>query len=108
MANKALNFLSIGMEALNNSGPRPAKFPARHTLEASQAVARRHGLSVGQVVYAQQNPAVIDAGVFHNDVIAVGNRNAHFYHQEAFLNTAQMKQDLLTAWGDRASQFHLN
>tara|TARA_R110001632_G_scaffold60284_3_gene146368 strand:- start:38485 stop:39831 length:1347 start_codon:yes stop_codon:yes gene_type:complete len=104
---QGIEFFVYGMEAFNNSGPRPAKFPARHTLEASQAVARRHGLSAGQVVYAQQNPAVIDAGVFHNDVIAVGNRNAHFYHQEAFLNTAQMKQDLLTAWGDRASQFHL-
>jgi succinylarginine dihydrolase len=104
---QGIEFFVYGMEAFNNSSPRPAKFPARHTLEASQAVARRHGLSADQVVYAQQNPAVIDAGVFHNDVIAVGNRNAHFYHQEAFLDTAQMKQDLLTAWGDRASQFHL-
>ncbi len=104
---QGIEFFVYGMEAFNNSSPRPAKFPARHTLEASQAVARRHGLSANQVVYAQQNPAVIDAGVFHNDVIAVGNRNAHFYHQEAFLDTAQMKQDLLTAWGDRASQFHL-
>lgn len=95
------------MEAFNQKAPRPTKFPARHTLEASQAVARMHGLSENQVVYAQQNPAVIDAGVFHNDVIAVGNRNAHFYHQEAFLDTAKMKQDLLAAWGERNSEFHL-
>jgi succinylarginine dihydrolase len=104
---QGIEFFVYGMEAFNNSAPKPAKFPARHTLEASQAVARRHGLSPDQVVYAQQNPDVIDAGVFHNDVIAVGNRNAHFYHQEAFLDTAKMKQDLLTAWGDRASKFHL-
>lgn len=104
---QGIEFFVYGMEAFNNNAPKPAKFPARHTLEASQAVARRHGLSPEQVVYAQQNPDVIDAGVFHNDVIAVGNRNAHFYHQEAFLDTAKMKQDLLTAWGDRASKFHL-
>lgn len=104
---QGIEFFVYGMEAFNNSAPKPAKFPARHTLEASQAVARRHGLSTEQVVYAQQNPDVIDAGVFHNDVIAVGNRNAHFYHQEAFLDTAKMKQDLLTAWGNRASKFHL-
>jgi succinylarginine dihydrolase len=104
---QGVEFFVYGMEAFNNHTPKPAKFPARHTLEASQAVARRHGLSADQVVYAQQNPDVIDAGVFHNDVIAVGNRNAHFYHQEAFLDTAKMKQDLLKAWGDRASQFHL-
>ncbi|QUX93022.1 N-succinylarginine dihydrolase [Marinomonas sp. A3A] len=104
---QGIEFFVYGMEAFNYNAPHPAKFPARHTLEASQAVARRHGLSADQVVYAQQNPSVIDAGVFHNDVIAVGNRNAHFYHQEAFLDTAKMKQDLLTAWGDRASKFHL-
>ena len=104
---QGIEFFVYGMEAFNSNAPKPAKFPARHTLEASQAVARRHGLKANQVVYAQQNPDVIDAGVFHNDVIAVGNRNAHFYHQEAFLDTAKMKQDLLTAWGERTSQFHL-
>ncbi|MEP0071802.1 MAG: N-succinylarginine dihydrolase [Marinomonas sp.] len=104
---QGIEFFVYGMEAFNQKAPRPTKFPARHTLEASQAVARAHGLSENQVVYAQQSPAVIDAGVFHNDVIAVGNRNAHFYHQEAFLDTAKMKQDLLTAWGERASEFHL-
>ncbi|TYL46867.1 N-succinylarginine dihydrolase [Marinomonas sp. IMCC 4694] len=100
-------FFVYGMEAFNTHAPRPRTFPARHTVEASQAVARQHGLSAHQVVYAQQNPAVIDAGVFHNDVIAVGNRNAHFYHQDAFLDTAKMKAELLTAWGDRTSKFHL-
>ena len=104
---QGIEFFVYGMEAFNQKAPRPTKFPARHTLEASQAVARTHGLSESQVVYAQQSPAVIDAGVFHNDVIAVGNRNAHFYHQEAFLDTAKMKQDLLAAWGERASEFHL-
>ncbi|MBR7887556.1 N-succinylarginine dihydrolase [Marinomonas sp. A79] len=103
---QGVEFFVYGMEAFNNNAPRPTKFPARHTLEASQAVARRHGLSPDQVVYAQQNPAVIDAGVFHNDVIAVGNRNAHFYHQEAFLDTAKMRDDLLAAWGDRDSTLH--
>jgi succinylarginine dihydrolase len=104
---QGIEFFVYGMEAFNNQAKRPSKFPARHTLEASQAVARSHDLSPEQVVYAQQNPTVIDAGVFHNDVIAVGNRNAHFYHQEAFLDTGKMKQDLLKAWGERASEFHL-
>lgn len=104
--NKGVEFFVYGMEAFNSAAVKPSRFPARHTLEASQAIARRHGLQASQVVYAQQNPDVIDAGVFHNDVIAVGNRNAHFYHQQAFLDTAKMKQDLLTAWGDRSSPFH--
>ncbi len=53
-----------------------------------------HGLSDDGVVYAQQNPAVIDPGVFHNDVIAVGNGEVLFYHEDAFLNTEQMLAEL--------------
>ncbi|MCH7815984.1 MAG: N-succinylarginine dihydrolase [Proteobacteria bacterium] len=78
---------------------RPAKYPARQTLEASQAIARNHGLSAHRTVMVQQNPAVIDAGVFHNDVIAVGNRQLMFYHEKAFLNTADVRSRLDTAIG---------
>lgn len=66
--------------------PAPKRFPARQTLEASQAVARLHGLEPARTVFAQQNPDTIDQGVFHNDVIAVGNGNVLFYHQQAFLD----------------------
>ena len=103
---QGIEFFVYGMAAFDSSVPKPSRFPARHTLEASQAVARMHGLTDEKVVYAQQNPAVIDAGVFHNDVIAVGNRNAHFYHQEAFLDTEKMQKDIMTAWGDNPETFH--
>ncbi|MGR2739370.1 N-succinylarginine dihydrolase [Billgrantia sp. Q4P2] len=62
----------------------PKCFPARQTLEASQAVARQHGLTESQAVFAQQHPDAIDAGVFHNDVIAVGNGPVLLYHAMAF------------------------
>ena len=64
----------------------PKRYPARQTLEASQAVARQHGLSEAQTVFAQQHPDAIDAGVFHNDVIAVGNGPVLLYHEMAFLD----------------------
>ena len=67
-------------------GPLPARFVARQTFEASQAVARRHGLDLARVVFAQQHPAAIDAGVFHNDVIAVGHRNVLLCHERAFVD----------------------
>ncbi|TVO33454.1 N-succinylarginine dihydrolase [Vibrio algivorus] len=76
----------------------PTRYPARQTLEASQAVARLHGLSEQQTVFVQQNPEVIDQGVFHNDVIAVSNGNVLFHHDQAFLNQAaafdEIKQKL--------------
>ncbi len=64
----------------------PTKYPARQTREASEAVARRHKLDPSHTVFIQQNPNVIDQGVFHNDVIAVSNGPVLFHHQEAFLN----------------------
>ncbi len=63
------------------------KYPARQTLEASEAIARTHGLREQFTVFAQQNPDVIDQGVFHNDVIAVGNKNTLFCHQQAFFES---------------------
>ncbi|WP_151815682.1 N-succinylarginine dihydrolase [Acinetobacter soli] len=64
----------------------PKKFPARQTREASEAIARLHGLHADRTVFVQQNPEVIDQGVFHNDVIAVSNQQVLFHHQQAFLN----------------------
>ncbi|MDR3608672.1 MAG: N-succinylarginine dihydrolase [Oligoflexia bacterium] len=64
--------------------PEPTKYPARQSLEASQAIARLHGLSPENALFAQQDPGAIDAGVFHNDVAGVGNKNALFYHEEAY------------------------
>jgi len=73
-----------GRVEFDPSAPSPKRYPARQTLEASQAVARLHGLDARRTVYVQQNPDVIDQGVFHNDVIAVGNGNVLFYHEQAF------------------------
>ena len=102
--NTGVEFFVYGKHAFDDSQVAPKKFPARQTLEASQAVARLHGLATQKVVYAQQNPDIIDQGVFHNDVIAVGNKNVLFYHQQAFLNTAQVKAQISSAFGN--SEFH--
>lgn len=77
-------------EARPQSAPR--RYPARQTREASQAVARLNQVRPEQTLFVQQNPAVIDQGVFHNDVIAVANRQVLFCHQQAFLH-----QDVLYA-----------
>src|SRR5262249_15155480 len=63
--------------------------PARQTRAASEALARSHG--VARAYFVQQNPAVVDEGVFHNDVIAVGNRDVLLYHEHAFLHAQQLR-----------------
>ncbi len=76
-----------GRHAFDSSKPAPKRFPARQTFEASQAVARLHGLSEEGTVFIQQNPDIIDQGVFHNDVVSVGNQNVMLYHEHAFMDT---------------------
>src|SRR6201996_6550420 len=86
---KGVEFFVYGRSEYGK-GPQPQRFPARQTLEASRAVARLHELSDDAVVFAQQSPDVIDAGVFHNDVIAVGNQQLLFCHEHAFVGQASV------------------
>lgn len=46
------------------------------------------------MIFARQNPAVIDKGVFHNDVIAVSNQQVLFCHEQAFVDQPQLLQQL--------------
>ena len=94
-----------GQEATNPAAPKPTKYPARQTLEASQAIARLHQLDDANTVYISQNPDVIDQGVFHNDVIAVGNQNVLFYHEQAFLNTQNKLNEIKQKFGDSPLHF---
>jgi succinylarginine dihydrolase len=93
---KGVEFFVYGRSEYGGQGAEPKRFPARQTLEASRAVARLHGLSDDATVFAQQLPDVIDAGVFHNDVIAVGNCNTLFCHQRAFRDQASVYEQLST------------
>ena len=76
-----------------SAGPVPARYPARQTREASEAIARRHGLDPARVVFAQQRPDTIDAGVFHNDVIAVGEGGLLLCHERAFVDQPALLAD---------------
>ncbi len=82
----------------------PQRFPARQTLEASEAVARWHGLMPTRTIFAQQHPSAIDSGVFHNDVIAVGNQNLLFYHRRAFANENTVIEALRAAMAETGSE----
>ncbi len=80
----AVELFVYGRVEFDPAAPAPKRYPARQTLEASEAIMRLHGLQEARTVFVQQNPDVIDQGVFHNDVIAVGNADVLFYHELAF------------------------
>lgn len=68
------------------SGDEPGlqRYPARQTLEACSAIARRHLLDPSRTLFLRQSTAAIDAGAFHNDVVAVANRQTLLCHAEAY------------------------
>ncbi|KTD08126.1 N-succinylarginine dihydrolase [Legionella jamestowniensis] len=91
-----VNLFVYGKKGLTTTmtSQEPEKYPARHTLEASQAVVRAHQLDPQRVIFACQNPTAIDQGVFHNDVIGVVNESVLLVHEEAWLQQATIFQEI--------------
>ncbi|WP_439544797.1 N-succinylarginine dihydrolase [Sandarakinorhabdus sp.] len=75
-------------------GEEGGRFPARQHRKASEAIARRHGLAPDRTIFAAQSQYAIDAGAFHNDVVAVANGHVLFAHEQAFADAAALKADL--------------
>jgi len=76
---KGVNLMVWGRDAFE---PWSGSYPARQTLQASQAIIRRHGAA--NPVFPQQSRTAIAGGTFHNDVVCVGSLDTLFFHQLAF------------------------
>lgn len=97
----ALHLFAWGRSAFRADVRHPKNFPARQTLEASQALARLHRLSGEQCLFLQQDPDGIDAGAFHTDVLAVGNGAFLMLHERAFLDHPALLQTLRQRLGEQ-------
>jgi succinylarginine dihydrolase len=75
-------------------GATGGPFPARQHREASEAVARIHGLDPARTVFARQSDEAIAAGAFHNDVVAVANERVLFTHELAFADRDALHAEL--------------
>ncbi len=97
-AQPGLELFVYGKQAFARGAAGPAKFPARQTLEASETIARKHQIASERLLFSRQEAAAIDAGVFHNDVIAVANKQMLFYHQQAFADKGALLEQLQSRW----------
>jgi succinylarginine dihydrolase len=82
---RGLHLFAWGRSAYSEKS-HPRRYPARQTLEASEAVARLHRLDPEACLFPQQAPEGIDAGAFHTDVLAVGNGALLLLHERAFVD----------------------
>jgi succinylarginine dihydrolase len=73
-------------------GEAGGPFPARQHLQASAAIARRHGLA--DALFVRQSDEAIAAGAFHNDVVAVANERVLFAHEHAFADKERFFAEL--------------
>ncbi|MCE5319344.1 MAG: N-succinylarginine dihydrolase [Parachlamydia sp.] len=92
--NPGIQLFVFGRYGIRQNAILPELYPARQTYEASTSVARLHRLYPNRAIFAQQNSEAIDSGVFHNDVIAVGNGNVFLYHEKAFLATESVIDEI--------------
>ncbi len=86
-----------GLEIFVYGAEQRAGFPARQHRLASEAVARLNGLDRDRCLFAQQSDAAIQAGAFHNDVVAVANENVLFAHEQAFEDRAALYDAIIRA-----------
>ena len=85
--------------------PQGGVYPPRQSLLASQAIARNHGLRPEHTVMARQSQIALDGGVFHNDVIAVGDRDVLVYHEDAFARPDEVLDELASKMSSRLRTF---
>lgn len=96
---KGVHLFVYGHNPKDKEGLRPSKFSARQSLQASESLARLNALSPEKVVFAQQHPDAIDAGIFHNDVISNNNLNVWLLHRMAYVDTDKVIDDVRAALG---------
>lgn len=98
-----LELFIYGRDAL---GPKTdLKFPGRQTLQASEAVARLHGLTASNAVFHPQSATAINAGAFHNDVVCVSNETVLFFHENAFDDPKALENSIASKAKDFTPQF---
>ncbi|NHO31940.1 N-succinylarginine dihydrolase [Acetobacter fallax] len=84
-----------GLEIFVYGETQPGGFPARQSRVASAAIARRHGLDPARTLLARQSDAAIQAGAFHNDVVAVANESVLLVHEQAFADQGMVYDAIL-------------
>lgn len=78
------------------------KYIGRQAMEASHVVATNHDLwRGGGAMFAKQAGKAVDAGAFHNDVVAVSNADVLMFHGEAFEQKDAVLEELKRACGAR-------
>jgi succinylarginine dihydrolase len=84
----------VGTNVFVHGAMRGSRFPERQAKRAGEAVARLAGCEARHVLQSQ---SAIEAGAFHNDVVAVANEHVLLAHAQAFEDRDALMSALDTA-----------
>lgn len=90
-----INVLVYGDEV-----PRPSVNWPRQSRAACEAIVRGHGLPPENTVLLKQHPEAIDAGAFHNDVVAISHHDLLIHHELAFYDSGATLNQLESRFGE--------
>jgi succinylarginine dihydrolase len=85
-----------GRDMENPNAHQPAKYTPRQTKQSLEMIAAVHRLPTERTLFLQQHPDAVDAGVFHNDVIAMSNEYLLIAHEKAWVRQGQAVERLKT------------
>lgn len=92
----------IHLFVYGDGDPAPTHHQPRQSRAACEAIARRHRLPDENIFFLKQHPDAIDAGAFHNDVVAMSHQDRLIHHATAFIDA----DAILHRIEDRYQQLH--
>lgn len=75
---------SVHVFVYGDQEPCPVRHLPRQSKASFAAIARRHGLAESEFCLLKQSAVAIDAGAFHNDVVAISHGRTLIHHEFAF------------------------
>jgi succinylarginine dihydrolase len=90
----------INIVVYGDGDPEPESNWPRQSRAACEAIARLHGLPSENTFLLKQHPTAIDAGAFHNDVVAMSHQNCLIHHELAFQEDDATLRRLEQRFGD--------
>ena len=88
------NTPGINVFVYGDGDSSPTQFWPRQSRAACEAIARRHQLSTENTFFLKQHPQAIDAGAFHNDVVAMSHHNLWVHHELAYWKAGETLQQI--------------
>ncbi len=92
------NGAGVNVFVYGDEDPLPVRYPSRQSRLAFEAIARRHGMDANRTFFLKQHLEAIDAGAFHNDVVAMSHEDVLIYHERAFWNAESALEKIASVY----------